>query len=198
MFIAFVPTKAVLVQEKKTDFRGSQTKGSLREGAPDEVGWGRARYNKNSAYLTVTRAPSVTLRVPPSSRRKAILSPDSTPKRCNTLYLTKQDVWKRTENVKFSVLFSYAQPVWVSVLHLWGVLSGDKIAFSCGRRGTAIAVDEELLWAYDTSSVSLRLPPSPTGEGLFCALRKSIYFSWQALILWTQKLISIYPFQWLR
>ena len=32
-----------------------------------------------------------------------------------------------------------------SVLHLLGVLSGDKIAFSCGRRGTAIAVDEELI-----------------------------------------------------
>ena len=25
-------------QEKKTDFRDAQTKGSLREGAPDEVG----------------------------------------------------------------------------------------------------------------------------------------------------------------
>ena len=32
-----------------------------------------------------------------------------------------------------------------SVLHLLGILSGGRIAFSCGRRGTALAVDEELL-----------------------------------------------------
>ena len=44
-------------------------------------------------------------------------------------------------------------------------LPGEK-AFSYGRRGTAIVVDEELLGLYDTSSVSLRLPPSPAGEGL--------------------------------
>ena len=35
---AFVSTKAVACQEKKTDFRGTQIKGYLREGAPDEVG----------------------------------------------------------------------------------------------------------------------------------------------------------------
>ena len=33
------------------------------------------------------------------------------------------------------------------------------------EKGDREAVDEELLWNYDTSSVSLRLPPSPTGEG---------------------------------
>jgi len=35
---AFVSTKAMLVRKKQIDFRGSQTKGSLREGAHDEVG----------------------------------------------------------------------------------------------------------------------------------------------------------------
>ena len=49
-------------------------------------------------------------------------------------------------------------------------------AFSCGRRGTAIAVDEELLKADYTSSVSLRLPPSPTGEGFLCAPKVRLLF----------------------
>ena len=35
---------------------------------------------------------SLPLRRFATSRRKAILSPDSTPKRCNTLYLAEQDV----------------------------------------------------------------------------------------------------------
>ncbi len=35
------------------------------------------------------------------------------------------------------------------------------------RLGDHEVVDEELLWIYDTSSVTLRVPPSPTGEGLF-------------------------------
>ena len=36
----------------------------------------------------------------------------------------------------------------------------NQVAFSCGRRGTTVVVDEELDCAKDTSSVSLRLPPS--------------------------------------
>ena len=84
----------------------------------------------------------------------------------------------RQKDREFHVLcpFSHVLQARYSVLHLIGVLSGDKIAFSCGRRGTAIAVDEELIWTYDTSSVSLRLPPSPTGEGLFSASWKSDNF----------------------
>ena len=40
-------------------------------------------------------------------------------------------------------------------------------AFSCGRRGTALAVDEELVLFLETPhpSADKRLPPSPTGEG---------------------------------
>ena len=41
--------------------------------------------------------------------------------------------------------FTRLAPQGYGVLHFIGVLSGDKIAFSCGRRGTAIAVDEELI-----------------------------------------------------
>ena len=55
--------------------------------------------------------------------------------------------------------FRFAQIVYPSE-------AGNQVAFSCGRRGTTVVVDEELDCAKDTSSVSLRLPPSPTGEGL--------------------------------
>ena len=54
--------------------------------------------------------------------------------------------------------FSFAQIIYPSE-------SRNQVAFSCGRRGTTVVVDEELDCAKDTSSVSLRLPPSPTGEG---------------------------------
>ena len=47
-------------------------------------------------------------------------------------------------------------------------------AFSCGRRGTTVVVDEELLCVKNTSSVSLRLPPSPTGEGNFLVIVASV------------------------
>ena len=58
--------------------------------------------------------------------------------------------------------FSFAQIIYPSEAR-------NQVAFSCGRRGTTVVVDEELDCAKDTSSVSLRLPPSPTGEGLFRA-----------------------------
>ena len=80
---------------------GSSRRSRARESA--------LRYNQYKSK--VARAPSVTLRseppklisfasgnpyrVPPSSQRKAILSPDSTPKRCNTLYLAGQGVRKK-------------------------------------------------------------------------------------------------------
>ena len=37
-------------------------------------------------------------------------------------------------------------------------------------------MDEELLGAYDTSSVSLRLPPSPTGEGFLVCPTVYLFF----------------------
>ena len=37
----------------------------LREGAPDRVGWGRMRKDGVIAIFKISRAPSVTLRVPP-------------------------------------------------------------------------------------------------------------------------------------
>ena len=37
-------------------------------------------------------------------------------------------------------------------------------------------MDEELLGAYDTSSVSLRLPPSPTGEGFLVCPTVHLFF----------------------
>ena len=46
-------------------------KGSLREGAPDWVGWGRARWNKTYINLK-SRGLLPPLRDPPSSRRKAL------------------------------------------------------------------------------------------------------------------------------
>ena len=54
--------------------------------------------------------------------------------------------------------FSFAQIIYPSEAR-------KQEAFSCGRRGTTVVVDEELLCVKNTSSVSLRLPPSPTGEG---------------------------------
>ena len=88
---------------------GSSRRSRVRESA--------LRYNQYKSK--VARAPSVTLRseppklisfasgnpcrVPPSSRRKAMLPPDSTPERCNTLYLAEQGVRKGVRT-KMSVL----------------------------------------------------------------------------------------------
>ena len=48
--------------------------------------------------------------------------------------------------------------------------AGEHVASNCrvckaNIEGTALTVDEEFTHCQDTSSVSLRLPPSPTGEG---------------------------------
>ena len=48
------------------------SQGSLREGAPDFVGWGRARYNEVKLNLTL-RGLLPPLRGPPSSQRKALV-----------------------------------------------------------------------------------------------------------------------------
>ena len=57
----------------------------------------------------------------------------------------------------------------------------DFAVFSCNagitgslllrEKGDHEVVDEELLWIYDTSSVTLRVPPSPTGEGFLLCQR---------------------------
>ena len=101
----FCVHKSSACQEKKTDFRGSQTKGSLREGAPDEVGWGRARYDRISTNSKLRGLLPSRYRVPPSSRRKAMLPPDSASKKCNTLYLAGQGVWKKDREFSCSLSF---------------------------------------------------------------------------------------------
>ena len=75
---------------------GSSRRSRVRESA--------LRYNQYKSK--VARAPSVTLRVPPSSRRKAMFPPDSTSKRCNTLYLACKTCKKGQRNFTFSVLFA--------------------------------------------------------------------------------------------
>ena len=39
---------------------GDLFKGSLREGAPDEIGWGRVRKGEDNTIFMVTQAPSTT------------------------------------------------------------------------------------------------------------------------------------------
>ena len=68
---------------------GSSRRSRVRESA--------LQYNQYKSK--VARAPSVTLRAPPSSRRKAMLPPDSTPKRCNTLYLVSKACEKEYEQI---------------------------------------------------------------------------------------------------
>jgi len=54
--------------------RCAVTKGSLREGAPDAVGWRRVRKYNTSAHLKYTQAPFVIAdgtAMPPPSRREA-------------------------------------------------------------------------------------------------------------------------------
>ena len=63
--------------------------------------------------------------------------------------------------------FSFAQFIYPSEAR-------NQEAFSCGRRGTTVVVDEELLCVKNTSSVSLRLPPSPTGEGKNSVIATSV------------------------
>ena len=90
----------------KEDGLSGRTNQRLPPGGSSRQSRGREsalRYNQYKSK--VARAPSVTLRleppklisfasgnpcrVPPSSRRKAMLPPDSTPIRCNTLYLRR-------------------------------------------------------------------------------------------------------------
>ena len=71
---------------------GSSRRSRVRESA--------LRYNQYKSK--VARAPSVTLRVPPSSRRKAILVPDSTPKKCNTPYHAARRVKKDRDEKSLS------------------------------------------------------------------------------------------------
>ena len=84
---------------ERTDQRlppgGSSRRSRVRESA--------LRYNQYKSK--VARAPSVTLRVPPSSRRKAMLPPDSTLIRCNTLYLACKTC-KKGQRISHSLSFS--------------------------------------------------------------------------------------------
>ena len=89
---------------------------------------------------------------------------------------------KRTENSTFSVLF-IRLACFGSCVTPFGCTIGRKFAFSCGRRGTAIAVDEELLGFYDTSSVSatLALPSRAAtfphwGRLILCAPKDRLLF----------------------
>ena len=63
--------------------------------------------------------------------------------------------------------FSFAQFIYPSGAR-------KQVAFSCGRRGTTVVVDEELPCVKNTSSVSLRLPPSTTGEGNLSVIATSV------------------------
>ena len=53
--LRFCDHKSSACQEKQTDFRGAQTKGSLREGAGAAGDWGRARYNKVNINFNLRR-----------------------------------------------------------------------------------------------------------------------------------------------
>ena len=72
----------------------------------DEVGWGRARYDRISTNSKLRWLLPSRYRVPPSSRRKAMLPPDSASKKCNTLYLAGQGVWKKDREFSCSLSFS--------------------------------------------------------------------------------------------
>ena len=100
---------------------------------------------------------------------------------------------KRTENFTFSVLF-IPLACFGSCVTPFGCTIGRKFAFSCGRRGTAIAVDEELLGFYDTSSVSatLALPSRAAtfphwGRLILCVPKVHLLFLDNAQLLRTQK-----------
>ena len=73
-----------------------------------------------------------------------------------------------------------------SVLYLLGVLSGGDKPSPVGEGGSRRLTDEELVWRFLTPHPPLSRSPLPYWGRLFVN-RKSVCFSWQALLLWTQK-----------
>ena len=119
---AFVPTKAVLVRKSRRTFGTHKPKAPSGRELPTKSGEGECvtmKFNLNfrrgllpsrsachrlaaarscSGSDTTPWCHSLPLRRFATSRRKAMLPPDSASKKCNTLYLGGKACEKRTEN----------------------------------------------------------------------------------------------------
>jgi len=102
-YFAFVSTNAVLVRKRRRTFGAHRPKAPSGRELPTESGEGE----RVTIELVQIQSCAGSFRhgfaVPPSSRRKAMLPPDSTPKRCNTLYLAGQ-ACEKGQRRKISVL----------------------------------------------------------------------------------------------
>ena len=130
--LRFCAHKSSACQEKKTDFRGAQSKGSLREGAPDEVGWGRARCdiisaNPKSRGLLPSR---FACHLPPGGR--LCCRRQYTKKGVTHYTLQSKACEKRTENFHvlcpFVVGAIHESPVWF-FKHFWRATTGRPYKF---------------------------------------------------------------------
>ena len=88
--MASVSTKAVLVRKRRRTFGAHKRKAPSGRELPTESGEGERVTIEFVQIQGCAGSFRHGFAVPPSSRRKAILLPDSTPKRCNTLYLAEQ------------------------------------------------------------------------------------------------------------
>ena len=92
-------------------FGSDSRKGSLWEGAGAVGDWGRARCGKVSSNFKVAQAPSVTLRVPPSSRRKAFVGSN-----LSTALLLRKKVMLRQAAVMLWLRHSDVLRLWRKVM----------------------------------------------------------------------------------
>ena len=93
---AFASTNAVLARKSRRTFGTHKPKAPSGRELPTESGEGE-RVAIESVQIQSRAGSFHRYRGPPSSRRKAILLPDSTPKRYNTLYLASKECEKEYE-----------------------------------------------------------------------------------------------------
>ena len=117
---AFVSTKAVLVSKRRRSFGTHKPKAPLCKGS-----WRRRRLRDCFAmkfFLLQSLRLACASHLP--LHKGGSLPPDSTPKRCNTLYLAEQGVWKGVRtNCSYSFCCRagvYLPPLYYSILFVFG------------------------------------------------------------------------------
>ena len=134
---AFVSTNAVLVRKRRRTFGTHKPKAPLCKGS-----WRRRRlrdcFTMNFLFLQSLRLACAS-HLP--LHKGGLSPPDSTPKRCNTLYLAEQGVWKGVRtNRPYSFCVSAGKPaLWKAPLLVCFFWLGNRDFFGALRLRLAYA-----------------------------------------------------------